>query len=90
MLIEKLQQRLGAEILGAENARGEETISIGREHAYDTFRALSFLRFYNAVVPMVIARLAQLTAAAAGERALVVAAGTGYGAALLAALYWRA
>src|SRR5216684_4520167 len=40
MLIEKLQQRFGAEILGAENARGEETISIAREHAYDTFRAL--------------------------------------------------
>jgi protein-L-isoaspartate(D-aspartate) O-methyltransferase len=37
------------------------------------------------IEPMVIARLAQLTAAAAGERALVVAAGTGYGAALLAA-----
>jgi protein-L-isoaspartate(D-aspartate) O-methyltransferase len=35
--------------------------------------------------PMVIARLLQLTAIAAGERALVVAAGTGYGAALLAA-----
>jgi protein-L-isoaspartate(D-aspartate) O-methyltransferase len=35
--------------------------------------------------PMVIARLLQLTAVAAGERALVVAAGTGYGAALLAA-----
>jgi protein-L-isoaspartate(D-aspartate) O-methyltransferase len=35
--------------------------------------------------PRVIARLAQLTAIAAGERALVVAAGTGYGAALLAA-----
>ena len=35
--------------------------------------------------PMVIARLVQLTAIAAGERALVVAAGTGYGAALLAA-----
>jgi protein-L-isoaspartate(D-aspartate) O-methyltransferase len=35
--------------------------------------------------PVVIARLVQLTAIAAGERALVVAAGTGYGAALLAA-----
>ncbi len=35
--------------------------------------------------PCVIARLVQLTAVAAGERALVVAAGTGYGAALLAA-----
>ena len=35
--------------------------------------------------PAVIARLVQLTAIAAGERALVVAAGTGYGAALLAA-----
>jgi protein-L-isoaspartate(D-aspartate) O-methyltransferase len=35
--------------------------------------------------PMVIARLVQLTAAVAGERALVVAAGCGYGAALLAA-----
>ena len=40
MLIEKLKQRFGAEILGAENARGEDTIFIGREHAYDTFRAL--------------------------------------------------
>ena len=37
------------------------------------------------IEPMVIARLAQLTAARAGERALVVAAGSGYGAALLAA-----
>lgn len=35
--------------------------------------------------PMVIARLVQLTAVVAGERALVVAAGCGYGAALLAA-----
>ncbi len=35
--------------------------------------------------PAVIARLVQLTAILAGERALVVAAGTGYGAALLAA-----
>jgi protein-L-isoaspartate(D-aspartate) O-methyltransferase len=35
--------------------------------------------------PAVIARLVQLTSVAAGERALVVAAGTGYGAALLAA-----
>jgi protein-L-isoaspartate(D-aspartate) O-methyltransferase len=35
--------------------------------------------------PTVIARLVQLTAIVAGERALVVAAGTGYGAALLAA-----
>ena len=37
------------------------------------------------VQPMVIARLVQLTAVVAGERALVVAAGSGYGAALLAA-----
>lgn len=37
------------------------------------------------IEPMVIARLVQLTAVSAGERALVVAAGTGYGAALLAA-----
>lgn len=35
--------------------------------------------------PMVIARLVQLTAVMAGERALVVGAGTGYGTALLAA-----
>ena len=35
--------------------------------------------------PAVIARLVQLTSIATGERALVVAAGTGYGAALLAA-----
>jgi len=35
--------------------------------------------------PRAIARLVQLTAIAAGERVLVVAAGTGYGAALLAA-----
>ncbi len=35
--------------------------------------------------PAVIARLVQLTAIIAGERALVVASGTGYGAALLAA-----
>jgi protein-L-isoaspartate(D-aspartate) O-methyltransferase len=37
------------------------------------------------VQPMAIARLVQLTAVVAGERALVVAAGCGYGAALLAA-----
>ena len=35
--------------------------------------------------PMVIARLLQASAVVAGEKALVVAAGTGYGAALLAA-----
>ena len=35
--------------------------------------------------PMVIARLVQLTAVAEGERVLVVAAGPGYGSALLAA-----
>jgi protein-L-isoaspartate(D-aspartate) O-methyltransferase len=37
------------------------------------------------IEPMVMARLIQLTAIEAGERALVVAAGTGYGAAVLAA-----
>jgi protein-L-isoaspartate(D-aspartate) O-methyltransferase len=37
------------------------------------------------IQPTVIARLVQLTAIATGERALVVASGTGYGAALLAA-----
>jgi protein-L-isoaspartate(D-aspartate) O-methyltransferase len=37
------------------------------------------------IQPMAIARMVQLTAAAQGERALVAAAGTGYGAALLAA-----
>jgi protein-L-isoaspartate(D-aspartate) O-methyltransferase len=37
------------------------------------------------VEPMVIARLVQLTAVGLGERTLVVGAGTGYGAALLAA-----
>jgi protein-L-isoaspartate(D-aspartate) O-methyltransferase len=37
------------------------------------------------VEPMVIARLVQLAAVIAGDRALVVASGTGYGAALLAA-----
>lgn len=37
------------------------------------------------IEPMVIARLVQLAAPAPGERALVVAAGTGYGAALLSA-----
>ncbi len=35
--------------------------------------------------PMIIARLVQLTAVESGSRALVAAAGTGYGAALLAA-----
>jgi NADH-quinone oxidoreductase subunit C len=40
MLIEKVKDRFGAEILGAEDARGEETITVGREHAYDLFRAL--------------------------------------------------
>jgi protein-L-isoaspartate(D-aspartate) O-methyltransferase len=37
------------------------------------------------IEPMVIARLVQLAAASVGERALAVASGTGYGAALLAA-----
>jgi protein-L-isoaspartate(D-aspartate) O-methyltransferase len=37
------------------------------------------------VEPMVIARMVQLTAARSGDRALVVGAGSGYGAALLAA-----
>jgi protein-L-isoaspartate(D-aspartate) O-methyltransferase len=37
------------------------------------------------IEPAVIARMVQLAAVVAGERALVVAAGTGYGAALLAA-----
>ena len=37
------------------------------------------------VEPMVIARLVQIAAVRTGERALVVGAGTGYGAALLAA-----
>lgn len=37
------------------------------------------------VEPIVIARLVQLTSVIAGERALVVAAGSGYGSALLAA-----
>ncbi|MCC6716375.1 MAG: protein-L-isoaspartate O-methyltransferase [Acetobacteraceae bacterium] len=37
------------------------------------------------IEPMVIARLVQMAAVRAGERALVVGAGTGYGAALLAA-----
>ena len=36
------------------------------------------------VAPMVIARLAQLAAVRPGDRALVVCAGTGYGAAVLA------
>src|SRR5258708_14500984 len=40
MVIEKLKQRFGDEILGAEDARGEETITIGRERGYDLFRAL--------------------------------------------------
>lgn len=40
MLIEKLKQRFGAEILDSEDARAEETVTIGREHAYDFFRAL--------------------------------------------------
>lgn len=37
------------------------------------------------IEPMAIARMVQLTAVATGERTLVVGAGTGYGAALLAA-----
>jgi protein-L-isoaspartate(D-aspartate) O-methyltransferase len=40
--------------------------------------------------PMVIARLVQMAAVRPGERALVVASGTGYGAALLAACGDRA
>jgi protein-L-isoaspartate(D-aspartate) O-methyltransferase len=41
------------------------------------------------IEPMVIARLIQLLAPAEGDRALVVAAGAGYGAALLAACGMR-
>jgi NADH-quinone oxidoreductase subunit C len=40
MLIEKLKQRFGDQILSAEDARGEETITIDRERGYDLFRAL--------------------------------------------------
>src|SRR5438445_9854996 len=40
MLIDKLKQRFGADILVAEEARGEETIVIPRERATDIFRAL--------------------------------------------------
>jgi len=40
MLIEKLKQRFGDEILSAEDARGEETITVARERGYDLFREL--------------------------------------------------
>jgi NADH-quinone oxidoreductase subunit C len=40
MLIEKLKARFGDEILSAQDARDELTITIERERAYDFFRAL--------------------------------------------------
>ncbi len=40
MLTEKLKARFGAEILDAQNARGEETFTIDRERALDFFRTL--------------------------------------------------
>ena len=40
MLIEKLKARFGDEILSAQDARDELTITIERERAYDFFKAL--------------------------------------------------
>ena len=39
-MIERLKERFGAEILAAQAARDEETVTIDRERAYDLFRAL--------------------------------------------------
>lgn len=55
----------------AARAYSDEDVSLGNGRAL--------------IEPMVIARLVQMAAVRPGERALVVAAGTGYGAALLAA-----
>jgi protein-L-isoaspartate(D-aspartate) O-methyltransferase len=55
----------------AARAYADEDVSLGNGRAL--------------MEPMVIARLVQMAAVRVGERALVVAAGTGYGAALLAA-----
>jgi NADH-quinone oxidoreductase subunit C len=40
MLLDKLKQRFGADILAAESARGEEVITVARERALDVMRAL--------------------------------------------------
>lgn len=40
MLTEKITARFGGEILSAQSARGDETITIDREPAYEIFRAL--------------------------------------------------
>jgi NADH-quinone oxidoreductase subunit C len=40
MLIEKLKERFGADILTAESALGEETIVVPRDRALEVLRAL--------------------------------------------------
>jgi NADH-quinone oxidoreductase subunit C len=40
MLIEKLKERFGSQIVSAEHAHGEETIVVEREHVHDILRAL--------------------------------------------------
>ena len=40
MLIEKLKERFGADLLEAEEARGDETIVLARDRAPEIFRAL--------------------------------------------------
>jgi len=40
MLIEKMKERFGADILDAQNGRDEETFTIDRERALDFFRAI--------------------------------------------------
>jgi NADH-quinone oxidoreductase subunit C len=40
MLIEKLKERFGADILTAESARGEETVVVPRDRALEVLRAL--------------------------------------------------
>jgi len=40
MLLDQLKERFGADILAAESARGEETISVARERTPEVLRAL--------------------------------------------------
>ncbi len=40
MLLDKLKQRFGADILAADSAHGQETITVARERAPDVMRAL--------------------------------------------------
>ncbi|HKN00844.1 MAG TPA: NADH-quinone oxidoreductase subunit C [Candidatus Binataceae bacterium] len=40
MSIDKLKERFGADVLGSEDARGEETIVVGRDRAPEILKAL--------------------------------------------------